>query len=158
MIEDTGDYSVTKAGTVAKITLSRPQHGNAMTSSMVEGLTRIYNRLAQDSTILCVVLAAEGKFFCTGMDLNSTDSTDNSTISSDYSKLTELFSAMNNAPQTTIAMINGPRFGGGVGLAFVCDIRLASPQARFTLSEIKLGLNPTIISRYKIREWGISFL
>ena len=58
---------------------------------------------------------------------------------------------------TTIAVINGPCFGGGVGLAFVCDIRLATSNTTFTLSEVRLGLCPATISKFIIREWGISY-
>ncbi|KAF2806775.1 hydroxymethylglutaryl-lyase [Mytilinidion resinicola] len=160
-IEDKGDYSVFRARNVVKIRLTRPQNGNAMTSEMVKGLTQIFTNLASDPSVFHVVIETEGKFFCTGMDLTSTATTitsDNSAKSNDFSKLTALFSAIDMAPQTTIAKIDGPCFGGGVGLAFACDIRLVSSRARFTLSEIKLGLSPAVISRYMIREWGIPFL
>ena len=160
-LEDTGEYSLSRAGNVVKITLTRPRNGNAMTSSMVDGLTRLFRNLAHDPSVFHIVLAAEGKFFCTGMDLKSTESTgtsDSATKSNDYSKTTEFFSAIRNAPQTTIALIDGPTFAGGVGLAFACDIRLVSSQARFTLTEIKLGLSPAIISKWLIREWGLPFL
>ena len=146
---------------MVKITLTRSRNGNAMTSSMVEGLTQIFRKLARDLSVFHIVLAAEGKFFCTGMDLKSTESTgtsESSTKSNDYSKITEFFSAIRNSPQTTIAVIDGPTFAGGVGLAFACDIRLASSQARFTLTEIKLGLSPAIISQWLIREWSLPFL
>jgi hydroxymethylglutaryl-CoA lyase len=57
----------------------------------------------------------------------------------------------------TIAAINGHAFGGGVGLAFACDIRLGVNDAAFTLSEVKLGLSPATISKYVAREWGPAF-
>jgi hydroxymethylglutaryl-CoA lyase len=126
---------------------------------MADGLTSLFTNLAHDPSVFHVVLAAEGKFFCTGMDLSGgTKTSDTSNESSYYSKVVDLFSAIDNAPQTTIAVIDGPCFGGSVGLGFVCDIRLASSRARWTLSEIKLGLSPAIISKYMIREWGIPFL
>jgi hydroxymethylglutaryl-CoA lyase len=158
-LEYTGEYTVSRASNVVKITLARPRNGNALTNSMVEGLTSLFTNLAHDPSVFHVVLAAEGKFFCTGMDLSGgTETSDVSNESSYYSKVVDLFSAIDNAPQTTIAMINGPCFGGGVGLGFACDIRLVSSRARWTLSEIKLGLSPAIISKYMIREWGIPFL
>jgi hydroxymethylglutaryl-CoA lyase len=150
-----------RAGNVVKIRLTRSSNGNAMTCDMVEGLTRIFTDIAGDSSVFHVILEAEGKYFCTGMDLNSTGTTttsDNTAKSNDFSKINALFLAIDRAPQTTIAKVDGPCFGGGVGLAFACDIRLVSSRARFTLSEIKLGLSPAIISRYMIREWGIPFL
>jgi hydroxymethylglutaryl-CoA lyase len=160
-IEDKGEYSVFRAGQVVKIRLTRSQKGNAMTGNMVEALTTTFTNLATDSSVFHIVIEAEGKFFCTGMDLGSTGTTtneDDSAKSNNFSKLNSLFLAIDRAPQTTIAKIDGPCFGGGVGLAFACDIRLASSRARFTLSEVKLGLSPAIISRYMIREWGIPFL
>jgi hydroxymethylglutaryl-CoA lyase len=69
----------------------------------------------------------------------------------------DMFTAIDDAPQTTIALIDGPCYGGGVGLGFNCDVRLVSPKARWTLTEIKLGLSPAIISRYLAREWGLAF-
>lgn len=95
------------------------------------------------------------------MDLSSgTDRTSKSKEEEEgsyYKNVMDMFTAIDEAPQTTIAAINGPCFGGGVGLGFNCDIRLVSPSARWTLSEIKLGLSPAIISKYLAREWGFSF-
>lgn len=155
--QQTGEYSVSRAGNVVKVTLTRPRNGNAMTASMVEGLTRLYKELAQDRSVFTIVLTAEGKYFCTGMDLKSTDSSDPSAKSSDFGKIVSFFKAIQDSPQTTIAQIQGPCFAGGVGLAFSSDIRLVSPQARFTLTEVKLGLAPSIISRFILREWGVPF-
>lgn len=153
------EYTVARAGNVVKITLTRPAKGNNMTVPMLEGLDRLFKTMSKDPSIFHVVLTAEGKFFCTGMDLSSgTDRTGADTGVDYYEKVEGLFSAIANAPQTTIAVINGPCYAGGVGLGFLFDIRLASAQARWTLSEIKLGLIPAIISRYLAREWGPSFL
>jgi len=158
-VQDTGEYTVSRAGNAVKVTLTRPRNGNALTGSMVDGLTSLFRSLARDPSIFHIVLAAEGKFFCTGMDLSGgTNTSEMSGEDSYYSKVFNLFSAIDDAPQTTIAVIDGPCYAGGVGLGFVFDIRLASTRASWTLSEIKLGLSPAIISKYMIREWGISFL
>lgn len=147
-------YTVARAGNALKITLTRPKNGNAMTTEMLVSLTQLFNDFASDESIFQIVLAAEGKFFCTGMDLTG-DSRDDS---SDYhDKIVGLFAAIDNAPQTTIAAIHGPCFGGGVGLGFVCDVRLATTATRWTLSEVKLGMSPAIISKYMAREWSIPF-
>lgn len=157
-MENTGEFKVERAGTAVKITLTRPQKGNSMTPAMLEGLTEVYERLAKDRTIFHIVLTSEGRFFCTGMDLGgSTDRTSKSQEESYYGKVRRLFTAVDNSPQTTIAIIDGPAFGGGVGLTFACDVRIVSKKARWTLSEVKLGLSPAIISIYMAREWGFSF-
>uniref|UniRef100_A0A8H7KA91 Enoyl-CoA hydratase n=1 Tax=Bionectria ochroleuca TaxID=29856 RepID=A0A8H7KA91_BIOOC len=86
----------------------------------------------------------------------NTDTFNNSRESSYYSKVAALYDVIDHVPQTTVAGVDGPCFGGGVGLIFVCDIRLASPRARWTLSEIKIGVSPAVISKYLVREWGVS--
>ncbi len=157
---DDGELRVSRAGNIVKITLTRTRNGNALSNSMLEGVTGLYNSLAKDPTVFQIILDAEGKFFCTGMDLSSSGSTasDDKSIKDEYyNKVEGLFASIMNSPQTTIAAIDGLCFGGGVGLAFACDIRLVSPKARFTMTEIKLGLSPATISRQMVREWGISF-
>ncbi|KAJ5814242.1 uncharacterized protein N7503_000992 [Penicillium pulvis] len=152
------DYRVSRSGAVVRITMTRAQHGNTMTAPMLEGLTKLFTDLANCQDTFHIVLEAEGRFFCTGMDLSGGTKTTNTDKEHGYhAKIQALFSAIDNCPQTTIALINGPCYGGGVGLGFVCDVRLASTNARWTLSEIKIGVAPAIISRYMAREWGIPF-
>lgn len=158
VVEDTGELRVAKSGTAVKITLTRGGKGNSMTPAMVDGLTRLFRDFAKDQTIFHIILNAEGRFFCTGMDLSSdTDRTSKSSESSYYDKVMEMFTAIDDSPQTTIAAIDGPCYGGGVGLGFNFDVRLVSPNARWTLTEIKLGLSPAIISKFLAREWGFAF-
>lgn len=153
----TDEYTVTRAGNAIKVTLTRPKNGNALTGSMVTGLTTLYKNLASDPNVFHVVLAASGKFFCTGMDLKNTHSADGSTRSSNYDDILGMFDAIQDAPQTTISLVDGPCFAGGVGLAFSSDVRIVSEEAKFTVTEVKLGLAPAMISRHMIREWGIPF-
>jgi hydroxymethylglutaryl-CoA lyase len=157
IVQDTGEYLVSRSGTALKITLNRPKNGNALTDAMLEGLTKLFQDLAGDPSIYHVVLASEGKYFCTGMDLSGgTNTSDMSAESNYYSKVVGLYEAIDHLPQTTIALVDGPCFGGGVGLTFVSDVRLVSSRARWTLSEIKIGVSPAIISKYMVREWGVS--
>lgn len=158
---DEGDYKVYRAAHVMKVVLARPKNGNALTNTMVDGITRLFQGLASDNDVFHVVIEAEGKFFCTGMDLSSggsSASNDPQEKAAYYEKVEALYSAIEQCPQTTVAAVDGPCFGGGVGLAFVCDVRLLSSKARFTMTEIKLGLTPAIISKYMVREWGIPFV
>lgn len=155
-IETFEGLKVEKSGSVVRITLNRPQKGNSMTPGMLNGLTNTYRKLANDKSVFHILLAAEGKFFCTGMDFSS--DTDRTSAENDYYKMVrDLFQAIEDSPQTTIALVDGPAFGGGVGLTFACDTRIVTQKARFTLSEIKLGLQPAVISRFMPREWGFSF-
>lgn len=147
---------IEKSGPIVRITLNRPQRGNSMTKDMLTGLTKTYQKLANDRSVFHILLAAEGKFFCTGMDFSG--DTDRTSAENGYYKMVrDLFKTIEDAPQTTIALVDGPAFGGGTGLTFACDARIVSHKARFTLSEVKLGLQPAVISRFMPREWGFSF-
>ncbi|KAH6664261.1 3-hydroxy-3-methylglutaryl-coenzyme A lyase/3-methylglutaconyl-coenzyme A hydratase [Halenospora varia] len=153
LVGSTNEYQVHRSGPNIKVCLTRPKNGNALTSSMIKGLTALFQKLAQDKSVFRIVLAGEGKFFCTGMDLSK----DAGTPDERFSNLKGLFEAIDDCPQTTIAAVNGPCFGGGVGLAFVCDLRILTSGATVKLSEAQLGLCPAVISKYVIREWGINF-
>ncbi|EFX01628.1 hydroxymethylglutaryl-lyase [Grosmannia clavigera kw1407] len=157
IVQDTGEYRLSRAGTCIKVTLTRPKNGNALTKSMLEGLTSFFQNVAKDPTVYHIVLESEGKYFCTGMDLSGkTKTSDMSAERSYYDRVFALYDAIDHVPQTTISVVDGPCFGGGVGLTFVCDVRLVSQRARWTLSEIKIGVSPAVISKFLVREWGPS--
>jgi len=149
----THEYQVYRSGPNVKVCLARPKNGNALTASMIRDLTALFQQLSLDKGIFRIVLTGEGKFFCTGMDLTN----DSGTPHEQFTDLRCLFEAVDNCPQTTIAAVNGPCFGGGVGLAFVCDLRIFTSKATVKLSEVQLGLCPAVISKYLIREWGFNF-
>lgn len=150
-----------RSGKNLKIVLNRPKNGNALTKAMIQGLTTVFEDARSDSSISRIILTANGKFFCTGMDLAKGSSNvaqqDSARADEQYQLLTRLFEVIDQSPQVTIACLTGHAFGGGVGLAFACDVRLAVGTANVTLSEVKLGLCPATISKYVIREWGHAF-
>lgn len=151
---------ICRSGPNIKVILDRPRNGNALTATMISDLTDFMENIADDSSITRVVITATGKFFCTGMDLSkksSPVSQGQATVDAQYERLTRLFETISNSPQVTIACVQGPAFGGGVGLAFACDIRIMAKHASMTLSEVKLGLCPATISKVVIRELGIPF-
>jgi len=155
-VDDVGDMRVDRAGSAVKITLTRPRRGNSMTPTMLSALTELYRTLAKDRTVFSITLTADGKYFCTGMDFSG--DTDRTTSEGNfYGGVRDLFVAIEESPQTTIALVGGPAFGGGVGLTFACDVRIVSKDARWTLSEIRRGLQPAVISRFMAREWGFAF-
>lgn len=150
---------VFQSGTNLKVVLNRPNNGNALTDSMLSQLTELFESASSSRTITRIVLTARGKFFCTGMDLGkSTSLVAKGADATDlqYKRLQRLFEVIDNAPQVTIACLQGPAFGGGVGLAFACDIRLMASTASIRLSEVRLGLAPATISKYVTRELGPS--
>lgn len=148
-------YEVSRRDRTIKITLDRPKQGNALTLNLTKELTSVFAKYSSDNSVHRIVLTARGRFFCTGMHLQEDLFT---SPAERGSALQDLFRTIDTCPKTTIAAINGPAFGGGVGLAMVCDIRIAVETAYFCLSEAKLGLCPAIVSRYLVREWGISLV
>lgn len=149
-----------RSGVNLKITLNRPRNGNALTASMISDLTSVVTDANKDPQTSRIIITGNGKFFCTGMDLGKGSTPvaqGGSTSDAQFQRLTALFDAIDQSPKVTIACLNGPAFGGGVGLAFSCDMRLGSRDASVTLSEVKLGLCPATISKYVIREWGVAF-
>ncbi|KAK6220707.1 putative secondary metabolism biosynthetic enzyme [Pestalotiopsis sp. IQ-011] len=159
VFKETEGLRILRSGRNHKIVLSRPENGNALTTSMIEQLTTFFEQSAKDTSIRRIVITAQGKFFCTGMDLSKQGPVAQSQSASDdqFKRLVRLFEAIDRAPQVTLAAINGPAFGGGIGLAFACDIRIGVSAAALTLSEVKLGLCPATISKYVIRECGPAF-
>lgn len=157
------ELQVFVSGVNLKVVLNRPREGNPLTHAMLSQLTSLIRSLRTDKSITRLIITGNGKYFCTGMSLASDNTAvaqaepPSSAARSQLASLRALFDAISSAPQVTIACINGPAFGGGVGLAFACDIRLAHAGATLTLSEVKLGLVPAVISPYVLREWGSAF-
>ncbi|KAI5465063.1 hypothetical protein BGZ63DRAFT_504281 [Mariannaea sp. PMI_226] len=158
-IRETDGLILDRSGANLRVTMNRPKNGNALTTAMMEDLVSTINEAGKDASINRIAITGNGKFFCTGMDLGkgSTAVGKESASLLQYERLTRLFDTIDSCPKTTIACLNGPAFGGGVGLAFACDLRLCAKNARMTLSEAKLGLCPATISKFVIRELGVAF-
>ena len=162
LVDDSKEYQLLRHPRrhVLKVLLTRPKNGNALTVSMLNSLTSLFKCLHSDVSVSTIIIGGTGRFFCTGMDLSASGATASASgqeaKEAQFSGLLNLFEAIDNCPQTTIAAIQGPCYGGGSGLAFVCDIRIAVQSASFTLSEVKLGLCPATISKYICREWGLA--
>lgn len=160
LVRETDGLLLHRSGANLKITMNRPRNGNALTSLMIAELTSTFSEVSKDSTVSRIAITGKGKFFCAGMDLNKDRTpvgSDESSSEAQFQRLTALFEAIDNCSKTTISCLNGPAFGGGVGLAFCCDIRIFAKYATVMLSEAKLGLCPATISKYVIRELGIPF-
>jgi hydroxymethylglutaryl-CoA lyase len=160
LVSETDGLQMYRSGVNMKVVLNRPKNGNTLTATMIADLTRVISEANTDPSTSRIIITANGKFFCTGMDLGKGSTAvgeDGSTSDNQFTGLTRLFEAIDQSPKVTIAAVNGPAFGGGVGLAFSCDIRLFTQNANLTLSEVKLGLCAATISRYVVREWGLAF-
>lgn len=149
-----------RSGTNLKIVLDNPRRGNTLTTTMISNLSDYLEAISRDHSVTRVIITGSGKYFCTGMDLGKNSSPVSQgqvVVNAQYDRLTKLFDQVSNLPQVTIACVQGPAFGGGVGLAFACDIRILAETASMTFSEVKLGLCPATISKVVIRELGVPF-
>ncbi|MEM6324054.1 MAG: crotonase/enoyl-CoA hydratase family protein [Pseudomonadota bacterium] len=148
--------SVDEAG-VATLVLDRPAQRNALSAVMIAELTEIAERLGQDDAVRAIVLSGAGKVFCAGGDLTwmkAQIEADRATRIREGTKLARMLYALNTVPKPLIGKIHGGAFGGGVGLACICDVAIAARDARFGLTETRLGLIPATIAPYVIARLG----
>jgi len=146
-----------KTNGVARITLNRPGIHNAFDDHVIKCLTDAIYKIDLDESVRILVLDAAGKSFSAGADLNWMKRMAGYSWEENYQdslKLAGLMQALHDCRKTTIAIVQGAAFGGGVGLVACCDIVLASDKAIFCLSEVKLGLIPSVISPYVVKAIG----
>lgn len=148
---------VSRENGVARIVLNRPELNNALNPQLIDELRAALDATAADSSVATVVLAGEGKSLCAGADINrmreaATFSREDNI--QDALPLSRMLATLDRLPQTTIGRVHGPIYGGGVGVVAACDIAIASEDATFCLSEVRLGIVPGMISPYVVRAIG----
>ena len=142
---------------VATIILNRPDVHNAFDDEVIADLRKKLDQLADDDETRVVVITARGKSFSAGADvewMKRAAGFSEEENFADARNLGCLLYRLNTLPLPTIAMIQGPAFGGGVGLVVACDIAVAVKSATFAFSEVRLGLTPASISPYVISAIG----
>jgi 2-(1,2-epoxy-1,2-dihydrophenyl)acetyl-CoA isomerase len=141
-----------KGGGVANVALNRPKKLNAFDGTMHEELYDALEVAASDDEVRCVVLRGEGKGFSAGADLAQiVEGADGDPDLGEYLRSTysRLVSRMVSMEKPIVAVLHGPVYGAGVGIALACDIRIAAESAKFSVAFIKIGLMP---------DAGVSFL
>ena len=142
---------------LATVTLNRPDVRNAFNDEVITELTRAFTALGARDDVRCIILAAKGKAFCAGADLNwmrSMADYSHAQNMDDASRLAGMLAAVYRCPKPTIARIQGDVYAGGTGLVAACDMAISVDTANFCLSEARLGLVPSTISPYVIRAMG----
>ncbi|GLP95386.1 enoyl-CoA hydratase-related protein [Paraferrimonas sedimenticola] len=142
---------------VAEIVLAKPQVHNAFNANTIAELNRALGQLSGDDS-RALILSAEGKCFSAGADLNwmrEQAKMSEAENLADSRELAALMANLDQFPKPSMALIQGPSFGGALGLAACCDIAIAHPSAKFCLSEVKLGIIPAVISPYVVRAMGM---
>jgi len=144
-------------GGVATVTLNRPEVRNAFDDALIAALAATFKALDDDDAVRAVVLAGNGPAFCAGADLNWMKRMAGYGYEQnlhDAMGLAVMLQTIDRMKKPTIARVHGPAFAGGTGLVAACDIALGTPEAKFCLSEAKLGLSPATISPYVLRAMG----
>lgn len=150
------DLSVDERG-VATLTLQRPEKHNALSRAVIDALQEATKEIAAKADIRVVVLGATGTSFCAGGDLGWMQEQMAGDIAMKREaaqSLADVLGAINTLPQPVIGRVQGNAFGGGVGLACVCDVVIAADHAKFGLTETKLGLVPATIGPYVLARMG----
>ena len=142
---------------VATLTLNRPDKHNAMSAAMIADLTAAAADLGADPGVRVVVLTGAGASFCAGGDLGwmqAQMTADAATRADQARALAGMLGALNALPKPLIGRIQGPAYGGGIGLMSVCDVAIGVQGARFGLTETRLGLIPATIGPYVLARMG----
>ncbi len=136
---------------VAHVLLARPDVRNAFNADVIAQLHETFARITAADDVRAVVLAGEGKVFCGGADIgwmrSSLDLSFEANVA-DAERMSDMFRAIDNCPKPVIGRIHGAALGGGAGLAAVCDVAIASDDAIFGFTEVKLGIIPAVISPF----------
>ena len=142
---------------VAEVWLNRPDVRNAFNDAVIAELTAAFKTLGQDNDLRAIVLGAHGKAFCAGADLNWMRAMSGYSWDENYAdaqKLADMLWTLDQCSVPIVGRVQGDCYAGGMGLASVCDVLIASDNVTFCLSEARLGLLPGTISPYVVRSMG----
>jgi len=135
----------------AWITLNQPERRNALSDEVVTGLLDHLRTAIADERVRALVITGAGSAFCAGADLKS----GGVRPGTGENPFVTMMKTIWESPKPVIGRINGPAFGGGLGLAAACDLTLAADTATFSFSEVRVGVIPAMISVMVIPKLGI---
>jgi len=144
-------------GSVATITLNRPDRRNAFDDKLIAEITEAFTKIGVDENVRVVVLRGAGKSFSAGADLEwmgRMAAYSQEENLADAQRAHAMFDIVDNCPKVTVAAIHGAALGGGAGLAACVDIAIAIQGTLFAFSEVRLGIAPAIIAPYVVRKIG----
>jgi len=148
---------VERQGALARVWFNRPEVHNALSAELGAELAVALHALAHDDAVRCVVLGGRGPSFCAGADIGQMKANADATFEQNLAqaeKMGGVFTALGDFPKPVVGRIHGGVYGGGVGFACACDITVAADDAKFGLTEVRLGILPGIISPYVLRRLG----
>ncbi len=138
---------------IAEITLNRPENRNSMTDDVLEGLREAVAQVKADGDVRCLIVTGRGKSFCAGADFKSGAQRDQpggaQLLPHERSfAMYSPFLSLLEVEVPIVGALNGHAVGGGLGLAVVCDIRVANRDARYGANFVRLGLHPGMATTY----------
>ena len=149
-------------GIALTVKIDDPKTRNAMSDTLMAELETVFAAVENDRSIRAMVITGTDGVFCAGADLKATRETlasppavgDRDPLIDYNERSGRLYARLNACPTLTIAVIDGPAIGGGMGLACCADVTIATPNARFALSETLLGIAPAQIAPYVVARIG----
>lgn len=148
---------VSKSEGMATITLNRPDKRNAMNRQLIGELLQALHELAQDSQTGVLMINSQGDHFCAGADIGWMQAVAAASKDENYDDaqmIADLMYQLHTFPKPTLVLARGTTLGGGLGLLAACDIAIASKNAVFGFSEVKIGITPSIVSPYVVAAIG----
>lgn len=129
-----------RSGGVLTLTLARPERGNALGSDLVEALLAAVQGAPADTTLHTLRLGAEGRHFCTGLDLSDLESSRDADWLQRLVRIETLLQALWQCPLATVALAQGRAWGAGADLVAACETRIAAPDASFRFPGAQFGI------------------
>lgn len=148
-------------GAVGILTLNRPARHNALDETLIAEITAGLLALDADPKVRVVVLSSAGKSFCAGADMRWLKRETGNSVQEnlhDARHLGRLMMTLNTLGKPTLARVQGPTFGSGIGLVACCDIAIATYDAQFAFSDVKLGITPAVVTPFIMAATGERFL
>lgn len=150
---------IERRGPVVRVVLDRPEVGNAVDEAAIDAVTKSFRSLAREDGVRVVLLSGAGKHFCAGADIGwmrRAAGYGKAQNLADARRLVAMCRALDEAPFAVVAAVHGGCYGAGLGLAAACDVVLASEEARFCFSEVRLGILPAVVSTFVLPKIGFS--
>jgi methylglutaconyl-CoA hydratase len=148
---------IERDGPIARLWLNRPDVHNALSSELGLALVGALHELGREARVRVVVLGGRGPSFCAGADVNVMRASAGASFETNLAEAEsfgKLFATVADCPKPVVGRIHGGVYGGGVGFCCACDIAIAGDDAKFGLTEVRLGIIPGLISPYVIRRLG----
>ncbi len=146
-----------KDGSIGRVTFNRPEIHNAFNATVITEMSQVFAEIEKDDSLRVVVLTGKGKSFCAGADLNWMRGVIQQSFDENLAEsnaLADLFYQIYTCRRPIVGKINGAAIGGGTGFVALCDIAIAARSAKFSFSEVKIGVVPACIGPYVVKKMG----